>query len=343
MTYLRSEPPAFVFLVHPRDVIDLHQSPGASFIAQHSTGEDEFRDKMLSMPPTICGEVTFGFSPIRGEVLGVFRMPRQLMTADGRSEIEEGVRVAASRGTRVVGLGALTAPATRGGLTLVPTLPRGMTLTTGNAYTAAIARSNVVSASEAVGLGTEAVVAVVGCTGSVGVATSRLLAVAGYRLILIGRSLTRVRTELADLAESAQLSGSVDDISAADVVLLVTGDSTARVTPAMPKPGAVVVDLAHPVNIQPADYPAFGARGVQVAQGGLARIPGYHCTMDLRLPDRRCALACLTETYLFARAGITTHSLGQATVSTALELEQIAADYGITPWPLNLRQLVETR
>ncbi|MDT5035883.1 MAG: fatty aldehyde-rating acyl-ACP reductase [Micromonosporaceae bacterium] len=339
MPYLRSDPPSFMFLIHPRDVGDLHTAPGASVIYQHSATEDEFRDKMLTLPPTITGEVSFGFGPIRGETLVVFRMPEQIMFSGGRAEIEHAVRVACARGTRVIGLGALTAPATRGGLSLLPLLPGGVTLTTGNAYTAAVARSNVVAVSEATGLGRDATVAVVGCTGSVGVCASRLLDARGYRLTLIGRSVSRVRKELADLTERATVSATIADVARADIVLLLTGDPAARIPPALPRPGSVVLDLAHPVNIEPARYPDFAARGVQVLQGGLVRIPGYHCAQEMRLPDRGSALACLTETYLFAKAGITTHSVGPASVTTALMLEDVAADHGVAPWPLELHQL----
>ncbi|MEN3305724.1 MAG: fatty aldehyde-rating acyl-ACP reductase [Micromonosporaceae bacterium] len=343
MPYLRTEPPAFVFLIHPRDVADLYSAPGASMISAHSASEDEFRDKMLSMPPTFSGEVTFGFSPIRGETLVVFRMPEQIMFSGGRAQIEEALRVAVARGTRVVGLGALTAPATRGGLSLLPLLPRGLTLTTGNAYTAAVARSNVVEVSEAMGLGTDAIVAVVGCTGSVGVCAARLLDRHGYRLTLVGRSVTRVRKELPDLVERATVCGTIEDVRRADIVLLLTGDPAAHIPPGLPRPGAAVLDLAHPVNIKPSLYPDFAARGVRVMQGGLVRIPGYHCAQEMRLPDPRCALACLTETYLFAKAGITTHSVGQASVGTALMLEEVAAQHGVAPWPLDLPQLSGAR
>jgi predicted amino acid dehydrogenase len=262
------------------------------------------------------------------------------MYSGGRAAIDEAVRVAVGRGTSVIGLGALTAPATRGGLTLVPKLPRGVTLTTGNALTAAVAQANAVEASEAIGLGAGAVVAVVGCTGSVGVATARLLDRLGYRLLLIGRSVTRVRKELGDLLTRATVSGTVADAATADVVLLLTGDPSAHIPPDLPKPGSVVVDLAHPVNIARSLYPAFATRDVQVVPGGLVNIPGYHCGQDMQLPDRHSALACLTETYLFAKAGITEHSVGQAAVPLALELTEIAARYGVRNRPLGLRQAV---
>lgn len=337
MAYLRSDPPAFVFVVHPRDTADLYNAPGGSLIRQYSADQTEFCERMLTLPPTFGGEVTFGFEPIRGETLVVFRMPETIMFSGGRDEIEAAVRIAAGRGASVIGLGALTAPATKGGLYLVPKLPPRVTLTTGNAFTAAVARRNVVEASEAMELGTDAVVAVVGCTGSVGVATCRLLDLLGHRLVLIGRSATRVRKELSDLAIKATVSGSIVDAAGADIIVLVTGDPTARIPAELPKPGSVVIDLAHPVNILPEEYPAFARRGIQVVQGGLVHIPGYHCALEMRLPDDRSALACLTETYLFAKAGITEHAVGQATVPMALELEEIAARYGIRARPLGIR------
>lgn len=336
MPYLRGQPPAFVFLAHPRDVKDLYNVRGSSVVADHSADEDEFRDKMLSLPPTITGEATFGFDPIRGELLIVLCLPQQIMYSHGREEIDRALDVVQSRGASVLGLGALTAPATRGGLTLVPKAPRGLTITTGNAYTAAVARHNVVEASIAAGLDDSAVVAVVGCTGSVGVAATRLLDRAGFRLVLIGRSQTRVRKELADIVPRATVSGTVDDIARADITLLLTGDPSAYVTPEMVKPGSVVLDLAHPVNIQPEDYPAFAERDVQVAQGGLVNIPGYHLTTDLRLPDRHSALACLAETYLFAKEGLREHSVGQASADFAIELEAVAARHQVRPRPLDL-------
>src|SRR2546421_3082796 len=312
MAYLRNQPPAFVFLCHPRDVGGLRVVRGASVIAAHSADEDEFRDKMLTLPPTITDEITFGFDPCRGELLAVLCLPEQIMYSRGREQIDAALEVAVSRGARVLGLGALTAPATRGGLTLVPRAQRGLTIPTGNAYTAAVARHNVVEASVWAGLDDGAVVAVVGCTGSVGVAAARLLDRAGYRLILIGRSQTRVRKELADLVPRATVSGSVDSVAEADITLLLTGDPSARLTPHTVKPGAIVLDLAHPVNIAHEDYPAFAQRDIHVVQGGLVRIPGYRMNTDLRLADRDSALACLAETYLFAKEGIREHSVGQA-------------------------------
>lgn len=334
--YLSKQAPWFTFLVHPRDVRDLDSVGGSSIVSANSSSEAEYVEKMCSLPPTVVGDVRFGFEPAWGEVVAVVRMPGQILRPEGRAQIEEAVRLAAYRGSSVVGLGALTAPATRGGLTLLPDLPKKLTLTTGNAYTAAMACRNVVDTSQAVGLGTAAVVAVVGCTGSVGVAASRLLADAGFELVLIGRTVERVQKELGDLAAASLVSADLADVYSADIVLLLTSDTAALMTPETARPGTVVIDFAHPVNIQVPTYPLFAQRDVTVVQGGLVMIPGFSCSTDFRLAHRRASLACMAETYLFAKEGIREHSVGLATVELARYLDDLALRRGFEPWPLGL-------
>lgn len=334
--YLTHQPPWFTFLVHPRDFQDLWAVPGAALVREHSASEAEFHEKMLSLPPTVIGDVRFGFSPVHGEVVGVLCMPWEILHLKGRRGIVEAVEVAVGRGTPVIGLGALTSPATRGGASLVPLVPRGVTVTTGNAYTAAVAYRNAMEALSALSDRSSCRVAVVGCTGSVGVATARLLDRAGLDLILIGRAEQRVHRELPDLAPRSRVSADRRDVGDADVVLLLTGDPAAQLEPDMMRPGSIVLDLAHPFNIPPVRFGEFRARDVRVTQAGLVDIPGYSSTTELRLPDRHCTLACLAETYLFAREGIREHSVGHASVELALELEDIAGRYGVGPRALDL-------
>jgi fatty aldehyde-generating acyl-ACP reductase len=336
LPYLTNQAPWFTFLVHPRDIEDVRRWSGSSILIQHSADDAEFRRKVFALPPMVVGEVRFGIGGAWGELTGVFRMPRELLCREGREQIAGAVRLAGQRGTPVLGLGALIAPATRGGLDLLPVLPKGITLTTGNAFTAAVACRNVSDACAALRLGTSARVAVVGCHGSVGVAASRLLAGRGYELTLIGRTVARVERDLGDLARQHAVSATLADAGTADVILLLTNAPEALLTPDLPRPGSVVLDLAQPANVDPGAYGEFVRRGVGVAQAGLVEIPGYHCTFDLRMPDRRATLACLTETYLFAREGIREHSVGPARAELAAELEQIAARHGIRPRPLRL-------
>ena len=334
LPYLSAQPPAFVFLTHLRDDDDLHRIGASSFLRRYSDGEDDFRRKMCSLPPLVAGEISFGFGPVRGEVVVVMRMPEELLAPRGARSVIEGLEVALARGAPVIGLGALIAPATAGGARLLRHLPDGVTLTNTNAYTAVVVRANVHEAAAALGLGPRAQVAVIGCTGSVGVPASRLLAADGFRLVLVGRTVERVRRHLGDLEGGARVAAGLDSAQGSDVVVLLTSDPSARLTPEHVTPGTVVIDFAQPANVVPAARAEFERRGVTVVEGGIVRVPDYWCSVDLGLADPADTTACVAEAYLFAREGIQAHSVGRPTPELARRLERAALRHGVRPQPL---------
>jgi len=334
LPYLSAQPPAFVFLTHLRDDGDLHRIGASTFLRRYSDDEDDFRRKMCSLPPLVAGEITFGFGPLRGEVVVVMRKPDELLAPGGFGSVLEGLDVALARGAPVIGLGALIAPATAGGARLLRHLPPGVTLTNTNAYTAVLVEANVHEAAAALDLGQQAQVAVIGCTGSVGVPASRLLASDGFPLVLVGRTVERVRRHLGDLDGQACMAAGLDSALHSDVVVLLTSDLSARLTPEHVKPGAIVVDFAQPANVVPAAVPAFERRGVTVVEGGIVRVPEYWCSVDLGLADPADTTACVAEAYLFAREGIQTHSVGRPTPEVARRLERAALRHGVRPQPL---------
>jgi predicted amino acid dehydrogenase len=334
LPYLSAQPPAFVFLTHLRDDDDLDRIGASSFLRRYSDGADDFRRKMGSLPPLVAGEISFGFSPVRGEVVVVMRQPDGLLGPGGGRAVLEGLEVALARGAPVIGLGALIAPATAGGARLVRHLPAGVTLTNTNAYTAVLVQANVHEAAADLGLGSGARVAVIGCTGSVGVPASRLLADDGFPLVLVGRTVERVRRHLPDLESKVQFAAGLDSALGSDVVVLLTSDESARLTPDHVSPGAVVIDFAQPANVTPAAAAAFERHGVTVVEGGIVRVPDYWCSVDLGLADRADTTACVAEAYLFASEGIQAHSVGRPTTELARRLERVGVRHGVRPQPL---------
>jgi predicted amino acid dehydrogenase len=334
LPYLSAQPPAFVFLTHLRDDDDLYRIGASSFLRRYSDSEDDFRHKMGSLPPLVAGEISFGFSPLRGEVVVVMRTPAALFGPGGGRAVLEGLEVALARGAPVIGLGALIAPATAGGARLVRHLPDGVTLTNTNAYTAALVQANVLEAAADLGPRRSVQVAVIGCTGSVGVPASRLLADDGFPLVLVGRTAERVRRHLADLEGRARMASGLDSALGCDVVVLLTSDESARLTPDHVSPGAVVIDFAQPANVTPAAVAAFERRGVTVVEGGIVRVPDYWCSVDLGLANRADTTACVAEAYLFAREGIRAHSVGRPTTDLARRLARAAFRLGVRPRPL---------
>jgi len=342
LPHLTDRAPWFVFLFHFRGMDDLYRVGGTAFLRHYSRSEAELRTKLCSLPPLVTGELVFGFTAIRGEMICIARMPDEMTTPYATQAIVEGVELAQQRGARVIGLGALTSPVTGGGLKLLRYLPAGVTLTTGNAYTAAVVRHNVAEASAALALDRQARVAVVGATGSLGVPASHLLAEAGYDLILVGRSAKRARDRLGSLAHQAVFAGDLGALREADVVVLLTSDPSARLAPNQVRAGTVVIDCAQPSNVAASAYDEFRRRRVTVVEGGIVRIPEYACTMDIGLADPRDTFACLAETYLFAREGIREHSVGRPSAELARRLERAAQRHGVIPQPLGLRAHVRS-
>lgn len=336
LPHLSDRAPWFVFLFHFRGMDDLYRIGGTSFVRRYSRSEAELRTKIGSLPPLVAGEVVFGFTAIRGEMLCLTRMPEEMTTPCATRTVVEGVELALRRGAGVIGLGALTAPATGGGLKLLRHLPAGVTLTNGSAYTAAVVRHNVAEAGAALALDRQARVAVVGATGSVGVPASHLLAEAGFDLILIGRSVKRAQHRLGNLADQAVFAGDLGAVREADVVVLLTSDPSARLVPDQVRTSTVVIDYAQPPNVAASVYDEFRRRGVTVVEGGIVRIPQYACTLDIGLSDPGNTFACLAETYLFAREGIREHSVGRPSAELARRLERVAQRHGVVPQPLGL-------
>jgi fatty aldehyde-generating acyl-ACP reductase len=336
MSYVRNEPPWFSFLVHPRDIADIDRWRPSRVLRERSIDDQDFAARVAQLGPIVVGEILFGFGPVRGELIVVPELPEAVMGPSGARQIRDAVTIAAGRGARVIGLGGLIAPATGAGLRLVRHLPAGVTLTTGNAYTAVVARDNVLEACAKLSLARRPHVAILGATGSVGVPASLLLAMENVNLLLLGRNGRRLQSALGAVT-TARLSTDLADLVTADVVLVLTNDPSAHVTPDMVAPGTVVIDVAQPPNVGITERDRFDERGVRVVDGGLVVIPGFQCTYDLGFSRPETTFACLAETYLLAQEGARAHSVGRATADTARSMEHLARRYGVAPVPLELR------
>lgn len=325
--------PWFTFLVHPRSRRDLDRVASTRFLRRYSTTEAEFLHKVRSLRPLVLGEVVFGATNFRGELIIVLRLPADLSGADAVKEIGEAIGLAVRRGAKILGLGGLTSPATGAGHRLIRQLPSGVTLTNGNAYTAAVACANVVEACGRLGLTRPPRVGIVGCTGSVGTPATYLLNELGLPLLLVGRSLQRLEQKFVNIS-NAEFSTDLRDLRTADVILLLTSDPSALLRTAHVKPGSIVIDCAQPANVEEEDFAAFESLGIPICEGGIVRIPKYSCSADLGFFNPKDTFACLAETYLFARYGIAQHSTGAPPVDLARRLWQLAQRDGIEVRPL---------
>jgi fatty aldehyde-generating acyl-ACP reductase len=330
LPYLPRRTPHFAFIVHPRDEADIFRATCLSLLRTLSADDADFVARVCALPPTVVGEVLFGFGPFRGEVVSIPCLSAEVTTDRGRGEILRAARLAIDRGAHVIGLGGLTAPATGGGSWLVEQLPAGVRVTNGNAYTAAVLRRHVLEAVAYRALDRPARVAIVGAAGSVGIAVSQLLADSGVELVLIGRTRSQLSQLPEILAGRVRSTADLTDVNVADVVLVLTSAASARLTPSHLRGGTIVIDAAEPANISDADAKQWTGHA-SVVRGGRVRIPGYYCSYDFGLEDSTETFACLAETYLFAREGISQHSVGAPPPEFAERRERAALRHGLLP------------
>ena len=300
----------FAFTVHPRARL----------------GEDLARVwSPLGRVPDTVYDAALRRLPLRpvnmaGIHIGVPFGARHLLTSpgEGRARVHRAVDKAHALGCDVVGLGALTATVTAGGVSLRSRTDIGVT--NGNAFTAAIVDDQARRLlRDAVDRAADPHVAIVGATGSVGAAVTRLIARdrAAARLTLVARSTGRLDALAADVGRQ------VPTTAATTIEAVATAD--ARLGPQHLAPGAVVLDATQPRNTSPTlvdERP-----DVLVVDGGVVEIPSLRLVGgNIGLPDGR-SYACFAETALLALSGHRGHfSIGVPTLELVDRTRGMAAD-----------------
>ena len=315
----------FAFLVHPRaqigqDLARIWRPLGA--IPERLL---DVAVRRLPLPPASISRVRLGDEPA-GDVVYVPYGARHLLTSpsEGRARVTRAVEHAAALGAGVVGLGALTATVTAGGVSL-----RGRTdigVTNGNAYTAAVIEDQLLAL-----LGHRRRVAVVGASGSVGTTLVRLLARGGAvdSLTLVARGapkLARLQKEVGGRVPTT-IATDVLGVRGCDVVVLLTASTEALLGSEHLAPGALVLDATQPRNTHP-DL-LVQRPDVTVVDGGVVDIPTMRIRgADIGLPQGR-AYACFAETFLLGLAGHTGHfSIGVPSLDQVSHVRDLAHRFG---------------
>ncbi len=298
----------FGFVLHPLYVSQF----GNKFpIARYLPGrlvEAAFR----AVPPFEASHITGIVSATGARAEGWFIAlpwtPRVLLAAPPdlvyRRLIQAG-RIAERLGAGILGLGAFTKVVGDRGVTVAAAL--GIGVTTGNSLTVATAIEGALLGATRMGIEVpKAQVAVVGATGAIGAACSKILARQVSGLILVART----RSRLEALAEQLRSVGPAHievtsdvrrAVGAADIVITVSTATDVLIEPEDLRPGAVVCDVARPRNVSRLVYDRRG--DVLVIDGGVIEVPGpVDFGLDFGFPPRSCE-ACMAETIVLALEG----------------------------------------
>jgi predicted amino acid dehydrogenase len=322
---MRSE---FAFLVHPRNA--LREDMGILFGRPFSfVPEAIWRSalKRLPVPPMVTGKMSRVDLPdeVAGRIITVPLTPNQLLTlprSQVQARISAAVDLARDLGASVVGLGALTAPASVGGKAFAKRDDIGVT--NGNAFTAAMtlqAMEQLIAK-----LGRDPLIAIVGATGSVGSCLTRLYSRKHQgRLLLVARNEGRLTKLAADVRRNgveAAVSVDMADVSKADLVVLLTSSPDALLRSEHLKRDAVVLDDTVPRNTD--EKLLIERPDVLIVDGGLVEIPGFNLRGSIALAPK-LAYACLAETMLLALSGHKGHfCMGDVQVDQAEHILKLA-------------------
>lgn len=304
----------FAFVIHPLNLGFIHKHPVFGFTRY-------FPDRIVEeiaayMPPMHISRITGGQSPttgqqIEGHLITLAATPRMMMKHDEHftyKRLNQAARMAEKRGARIMGLGAFTSVVGDAGITVAH--DADIAITSGNSLTVA---ATLEAAKMAVCLMgkrdlTTGKAMIVGATGSIASACSRLLAQAIKEVVLVSiepeKLIELKRTILHETPGSrVTIATKTGDLVAdCDLVITATSAFGQRVIDLTKcKPGAVICDVARPMDVNPAE--AALRPDLLVIESGEVLIPGdIDFGYDIGLPPKT-SYACLAETALLAMDG----------------------------------------
>lgn len=318
----------FSFLVHPRARLSEDMARVWAPLGRVPERAYDSALRRVCVPPIPMARIEIGGQRAGHVVLVPFGARHLLaLPGEGRARVAKAVDKAVSLGSGVVGLGALTATVTAGGVALRHRTD--IAVTNGNAFTAAIVDTQTRRLlEEAVAPHADRHVAVVGATGSVGTAVTRLLARdrAASRFTLVARSAGRLQALATEVSDRVPATATADlhAVADADLVVLLTASADALLDARHLAPDAVVLDATQPRNTSPSLLQQ--RPDVLVVDGGVVDIPSLRLVGgDIGLPDGR-AYACFAETALLALSGHTGHfSIGVPSLELVDHARDLAA------------------
>lgn len=329
----------FAFLVHPRDTEDVYKKYR---IAKYFPQKVIEACLWLFWPVTVAeikGLVSQRISKsLRGILISIPLTSRQILEnkQKGLKFVVRGCKLAEKLGARVIGLGAYTSSISEGGRVLKGNIKAF--LTNGNSLTVGNSISLINDIIEERKLRKEDfTIALVGATGSIGSAISRLLLMYNFpNLIFIGNTSAHIQELKEKLSDfSAVQDGKVlftNDLNGmrkADMVIMAVAKEGIISDITLFKKGAIIYDISQPKGI---DRKLLKSRpDVVLFDGGLAKTPHINFPVNIGFPPE-VNFSCLAETMLLAAEGVNEDFIGKVDISKVEEILEIAKKYQFIPY-----------
>lgn len=339
----------FAFMIHPRVAEDIGRRAGKML----RIGED-LGMKLLPEGPsewlvkrlpgrlgfTVCSHF-YVRDQAEGWIIAILLTGKQMRTLPigfVQKRIIDGIIYAQDvLGVERVGLGAYTAPMTKNGLAVVSDPRIKISVTHGDALSAASGVEAVMKVAALRNITIESsTIAVVGSYGIVGRLMSIILSELGpKKLILTGprpTMLNKLKNE-AKLNYHGEIFVSNDNsvIKEADIVILTTTSIGDIVSPETMKDNAIVIDMAQPHNM--GKDVCLARPDILRVDGGYMSIPGINLRFRMG-PPRETTFACLTETIMSILIDDKENHVGQVDMGFARQVYGMAKSVGFELAPL---------
>lgn len=294
----------FAIIIHPVNLDLLY-----CFDSGTKEKRVEVIKKLLEWTPPFYTCPIQGTKSITGkEVDGHFVMcpllPEQILNHDPTFVVDkvlEAARIAEGLGIKLLGLAAYVSLVGKRGSLIAKHV--NIPVTTGTAYTIAMALEAAMQVAQQVGIQLRSCnAAVVGATGTIGSACSAILGAKVQRLTLVARNKQRLGDLVLSLKRGAavlETTDRTDEVTEqADLIICCTNTPATLIDARRLKPGAVVCDVSQPHNIDP--EVVRQRRDVLVIDGGVVRPPGdVNFNFNFGLAPG-LAFACIAETMILA-------------------------------------------
>ena len=296
--------PTFAFVIHPLKVSDAFQVKAFSWLRNLPP---KLLEMLLANVPPMFISKARGIVDAQGnEVDGYFyalvMTPKMMMAADPE-EVYRGLvkiaEMAQKRGARIMGLGAFTSVVGDAGVTVAKRAP--IAVTSGNSLTIWACVESARQAMARMGKSLPNCRAlVVGATGSIGKAVTKVLAGEVAELYIVSKRPEKVLELTRQMqAQGVKAEGGITVepfVRRADLIIATTTDPEGVIDVMKLKPGCVVVDVARPPDVSAEE--AGKRDDILVIESGEIRCPGNPTWgVDIGLPPG-IAFACLTETMI---------------------------------------------
>lgn len=323
----------FAFVIHP---LSLKQVRNHKYLGLFGWLPDSWLHWIVGKLPPIMpishvkGARSATGVELKGWLYAVPATPRALMDMAPRtaySKILQCAEHAETTGAGIMGLGAFTSVVGDAGITIAR--EADIPITSGNSYTVASTMEAAKTVCRKMGHDPEEFSAmVIGATGSIGAVCSKLLGYVVKRLHLVAprpEKLLDLQKKIQETNPQCEVTVSQhsnDFIGDADLIITTTTSRGAKLIDMQRvKPGAVICDVARPLDMKPED--AEARPDVLIIESGELEVPGpVDFGTNIGLPPKT-AYACLSETMILAMEG----RYEDYTLGRNLEIEKVKEIY----------------